>query len=380
MTQTSACAIGLMSGTSADGIDGVALELRENGGFAVIATCTAPYPQGVRRKIRAAAARRIRSPAQSGSLDLELAHLFAAAAELLIAKLGHRNITVVGSHGQTVNHSPDTAPPFTVQLGSGRKIAELLGLPVVSNFRDADLQAGGQGAPLVPAFHHAAFASAAQSRAVINIGGIANLTFLPRPPGATTGFDTGPGNTLLDGWCHSRFQRAYDANGDIARQGALQPELLDRLLADPYFSRPPPKSTGLDYFNAQWLEAKLRRWQGYGRASDQDILMTLTGLTAASIAAQVNRLHTDRIWVCGGGARNTLLLELLNDRSAPAVAVTSELGIDPQWVEAAAFAWMACRTINGLTSTLPAVTGAAYPAVAGIIHNPDRWQSRTGFR
>ena len=367
-----AYAIGIMSGTSADGIDGVVLEIGDSGSFQIVETCAVDYPDHIRSKVRDIARRRIGSAEESDNLDMELAHLFAAAAEKLIEQLGHREIAVVGSHGQTVNHSPDSDPAFTVQLGNGPKIASLLELPVVSNFREADMEAGGQGAPLAPGFHQAAFSDENESRVVINIGGISNITFLPRQNGEVTGFDTGPGNTLLDYWCRTHFDCEYDDNGNIAREGDLQLDLLDLLLKDPYFAQLPPKSTGLEYFNEKWLKDKMLYWEGYGHASNQDILMTLTYLTARAIADQVNLLQpaVDHAYVCGGGARNSLLMEILNDKARPVVSKTDEIGIDPKWVEASAFAWMAHRTLNGLTSTLPSVTGAGFPTVAGVVNIP----------
>jgi anhydro-N-acetylmuramic acid kinase len=371
-------AIGLMSGTSADGIDGVLLDIPGDGDFRIAEYESLAYPADTAKKIRKITAQCIETADHSKGLDLELAVLYADVANKLASRAGNRPISVIGCHGQTVNHSPYSDPPFTLQLGNGKTLARLTGTAVVTDFRSADIAAGGQGAPLAPAFHQAMFASQEESRAVVNIGGISNITLLPQAreksevPGNVSGFDTGPGNTLIDYWCRSYFGCNYDNHGDIGRQGTPQLDLLDLLIRDDYFLKSPPKSTGLDYFNPAWLREKLGLWEGMDHCSKEDVLATLTALTARCISDQLNWLQPSIVsaYVCGGGSNNSLLLELIQLNCNAQIHDTRMLGIDPQWVEAAAFAWMGLRTLHGLTSTLPSVTGASKPTVAGIIHHP----------
>ena len=369
----SALSIGLMSGTSADGVDGVLLELHDQAQPELHATCHRPYPDSTKKKIRKVTKRKIKDASQAAELDIQLARICAGVVHRLIEHAGPARITVVGCHGQTVHHSPNSTEPFSLQIGNAAELARLTNLPVVSDFRSADIQAGGQGAPLAPAFHQAVFASPTENRSVINIGGISNITYLPADPALeVTGFDTGPGNTLMDNWCRTHFNCAFDKNGDIAKTGQVQLDLLNILLQDPYLRLGTPKSTGLEYFNLKWLKEKLGIWEGYGQCSDADILTTLTEFTALSIAHALNDLTpgVSRGFLCGGGASNPLLVSMLARRTDFGLEPTTALGIDPQWVEAAAFAWMAYRTMQGLTSTLPSVTGASRPVIAGTLHTP----------
>ncbi len=366
-------AIGLMSGTSADGIDGVVLAITDHNQPGIAASLSASYPVATRNRVRELTARKITHQKQSGGLDIELTGLYAEVANQLIQEIAPRKVAVIGCHGQTVHHSPHSDPPFTIQLASGEQLARLTGHTTVTDFRSADIAMGGQGAPLACAFHQAVFANSEQHRAIVNIGGISNITWLPKDPNAEIiGFDTGPGNTFMDYWCRRHFNRNFDQDGEIARSGRIQPDLLALLLKDPYFDAPRPKSTGLEYFNEEWLQAVLDAWQGGARSNNTDILTTITALTASCIADQINTLQpsVDSVYLCGGGARNSLLVELIKQRTSATVESSLALGIDPQWVEAAAFAWMAWRTLNGLTSTLPSVTGASRATVAGTIHTP----------
>ncbi len=366
-------AIGLMSGTSADGIDGVVLKIEKNALPKIHSVQNLDYPQGLQKKIRKLISRKITHADQSEGLDDELAQLYAQVVTALIEKAGKIKISMVGCHGQTIHHSPSSDPPFSLQLGNGESLAQLINLPVVSNFRTADILAGGQGAPLAPAFHHAVFASPEHHRCVVNIGGISNITLLPGDdPDQVIGFDTGPGNTLMDYWCRTQFKCNFDNNGEFAKSGHIQLDLLALLLDDPYFTSAPPKSTGLEYFNKKWLNDKMHAWDGMGFSSNSDILTTLTALTAQTIANQINlvRPAVESAFISGGGAKNTVIMGMIREYTKINVVTTTELGIDPQWVEAAAFAWMAHRTLNGVTSTLPSVTGATQPTVAGDIHQP----------
>ena len=366
-------AIGLMSGTSADGIDGVVLGITGHDRFHIHSSLSADYPKETRTRIRKVSMRRIKHQNESDGLDNQLTGLYADVANQLIREAAPRKMAVIGCHGQTVHHSPASDPPFSIQLANGAELARLTGHVAVTDFRSADISMGGQGAPLVCAFHQAVFSHSAQHRAIVNIGGISNITLLPKDHDTgVIGFDTGPGNTFIDYWCRKHFNCDFDHDGGIARGGRIQPGLLDNFLKDSYFIAPRPKSTGLEYFNERWLKEALNTWEGRTRSNDTDILTTLTALTAHCITDQINALQppVDRVYLCGGGARNSLLAELIKDRLTARVESSLSLGIDPQWVEAAAFAWMAHRTLNGLTSTLPSVTGARCATVAGTVHHP----------
>jgi anhydro-N-acetylmuramic acid kinase len=268
-----------------------------------------------------------------------------------------------GCHGQTIRHRPETG--YTLQIGNAALLAELTGISVVANFRSRDVAAGGQGAPLVPAFHAAMFSSDATHRVIVNIGGIANLTDLPAH-GAVTGFDTGPGNVLLDLWIHRRLGKEYDHAGAWAQSGTVLAETLAAMLAEPYFAARPPKSCGRDLFNAGWLE-KFPLQQ----AAAQDVEATLVELSARSIAEAVAQYcpQADELYVCGGGAHNLAVLDRLR-RNLPRcrIATTAALGMDPDWVEAIAFAWLARQTLEGKPGNLPAVTGAGGGRVLGAIY------------
>ncbi len=372
-TEETVCVIGLMSGTSADGIDGVVLGITDHNQPCIDASLSVQYPAAIKNRVREITARKITDQSQSDGLDIELTRLYADAATRLIREITPRKAAVIGCHGQTVHHSPDSDPPFTIQLANGGELARLTGHAAVTDFRSADIAMGGQGAPLACAFHQAVFANSAQHRAIVNIGGISNITWLPKDPNAKIiGFDTGPGNTFMDYWCRRHFNRNFDQDGEIARSGRIQPDLLALLLKDPYFDAPRPKSTGLEYFNERWLQAALNAWGGGARSNNTDILTTLTALTANCIADQVNALKpsVEAVYLCGGGARNSLLADMIQRRTGAKVESSLALGIGPEWVEAAAFAWMAWRTLNGLTSTLPSVTGANRATVAGTVHTP----------
>ena len=362
-----------MSGTSADGIDGVVLKITGKGKLMIHATANSDYPNDVRDKIRRLTNRKITDASQLENLDIELTQHYAKVVGQLLATIDRKNISIIGCHGQTIRHSPHSNPPFSLQLGDGAELARLAKIAVVTDFRAADLAVGGQGAPLAPAFHQAAFASKTDNRSVINIGGISNITFLPADAqNDIIGFDIGPGNTLIDYWCRTHFDCDYDHNGEIAESGTIQLDFLDILLKDAYFSMPPPKSTGLEYFNQQWLEDKLGLWEGRDQSTNTDILTTLTALTARTIADQLNSMEpaTGIAYLCGGGTNNQVLVALLKQQTTTIIDTTATLGIDPQWIEAAAFAWIAYRTLNQLPSTLPTVTGASQPTIAGVISHP----------
>lgn len=361
--------VGLMSGTSMDGVDAALVDLTEAGRASLIATHTEAIPTTLLQTLTALSQNR-GTPDELGHSDHELGELFATAANALIRKSPESGpIKAIGSHGQTIRHVPDGANPFTLQLGDPNIIAERTGITTVADLRRRDMAAGGQGAPLVPAFHHAVFGSDTQHRALVNIGGIANLSWLPAGnESAGGGFDTGPGNGLMDSWAQHHLGEPFDRNGDWAASGQLQARILEGLLQEPYFDRPVPKSTGKELFNAAWLDAKLRQWPDTDPA---DVQRTLLELTALTITRQLPEARPLAVYVCGGGAKNVALMNRLRDLLEPdkvSVSTTSELGIDPQWVEAAAFAWLARQTMEGLAGNVPAVTGASGPRVLGGIY------------
>ncbi|HET6604927.1 MAG TPA: anhydro-N-acetylmuramic acid kinase [Xanthomonadaceae bacterium] len=360
--------IGLISGTSADGIDAVLVRFAP--ALQVLAALSLPYPHDLRARLLdlAQAPAPVLSLDELGHLDARLGEAFAEAALAVLqaAGAGAAQVAAIGSHGQTLRHRPDPPHAFSLQLGDPARIAERTGITTVADFRRRDIAAGGQGAPLMPAFHAAFLADAREPRAVLNLGGIANLTLLP-VRGAVTGFDTGPGNALLDAWIERQRGERFDRDGDYARSGTVDAALLQRLLADPWFAAPPPKSTGREVFHLHWLQAGLA-----GAPAAADVQATLLELTAASVAVQLRARQPDtaRLLVCGGGVHNRALMARLDAHLAPiGVESTAVHGLDPDHVEATGFAWLAQRTLAGEAGNLPAVTGAAGARVLGAIHH-----------
>jgi anhydro-N-acetylmuramic acid kinase len=361
--------IGLISGTSLDGIDAALVDLKAPVPRLVQALHT-PYDPTLQQHLRALSQPGGNEIDRLGELDRQVAIAFAGAVEDLLAQTGietHR-ISAIGSHGQTVRHRPTAEFPFTLQIGDPNTLAEMTGITTVADFRRRDMAAGGEGAPLVPAFHQAVLQTTGQARVVLNLGGIANITCLP-PDKATPikGYDTGPANTLLDAWISRHHDQAYDRNGDWARSGRLIGTLLRDLRADPYFSLSPPKSTGTEYFNLTWLESRLTA-QAYKAADVQHTLAELTAVTVAD-AISTEGLADGEILVCGGGVHNLFLMQRLQQLlPAGRVCSTAVYGLDPDWVEAMAFAWLAQRTLNGLSGNLPSVTGARRAVTLGAIY------------
>ena len=303
-----------------------------------------------------------------GRLDTALGRAFAAAALQVLQSsgVGADRITAIGSHGQTLWHRPGGDLPFTWQIGDASIIAQSTGIATVADFRRRDIAAGGEGAPLMPAFHRAVLGNSREARAVLNLGGIANLTWLA-PDGTTFGFDTGPASCLMDGWIERHRAARFDRDGAWAASGHVSTGLLERLLAEPYFERRAPKSTGRELFNLAWLDQRL---QEVPPLAPQDVQATLCELSAASIAAGLHQAGAAaRLIVCGGGTHNANLLQRLAAR-VPAVPIepSSRYGIDVDFVEAAGFAWLAARTIAGRAGNIPSVTGARYPVILGAIH------------
>jgi anhydro-N-acetylmuramic acid kinase len=354
-----------------DGIDAALVKI-DNQSCTVKAAVSPPYPDSIRQRLELL----VTPPHQTdlariGALHTGIAHAFAAAVTDLLAasSVEATDIVALGSHGQTVFHQPGTKEPFSMQLGDPGTLAALTGITVVADFRNADLALGGQGAPLVPAFHRWAFGSLQNDRAVVNIGGIANVTLL-HADGTTTGFDTGPGNGLLDLWCSKHRSTPYDNDGQWAATGTVDSGLLKQMRAEPYFKMAPPKSTGREYFNFGWLTTQLD--QCPSSPSAQDIQATLSELTAIEIATAIQSIPACKeIAVCGGGAHNLDLMQrirnLLPGRS---VDTTARWGMDPSWVEAAAFAWLARQRLQGKPSNVPAVTGATAPICLGGVYLP----------
>ncbi|MDV0438724.1 anhydro-N-acetylmuramic acid kinase [Xanthomonas sacchari] len=361
--------LGLMSGTSADGIDAALVRFGHDGNPQLQLGRTYVWaPQQRAALIALGEGGDIASLDALGQLDAEVAIAFAEAALRLLddAGVAPAAVRAIGSHGQTVRHRPLANPAFTWQLGDGNRIAELTGIATVCDFRRRDVAAGGHGAPLMPAFHAAMLGAAHEDRAVLNLGGIGNLTLLPAH-GAVRGFDTGPANALLDAWCQRHRGQPYDAGGAFAASGAVDANLLQRLLADPWFALPPPKSTGREQFHLRWLEACLDT-PAPAPASVQATLLELTAATVAD-ALLAQQPATRQLLVCGGGVHNPLLLARLQAR-LPGVQVqsTQAQGLDPDYIEAMGFAWLARQTLAGLPGNLPSVSGARGPRILGAIH------------
>ncbi len=361
--------LGLMSGTSADGIDAALVQFPSTGGCRFVHGHTHPWEPELRAELIALGeGGSVDSLDTLGRIDAQIGLSFAAAANALLEASGvdRAQVRAIGSHGQTVRHRPLADPAFTLQLGDANRIAEATGITTVADFRRRDVAAGGQGAPLMPAFHLAMLGHNNEDRAILNLGGIANLTLIPCG-GTPRGFDTGPANALMDAWCQRHQGVPFDADGAFAASGQVDEALLAQWQAEPWFALPPPKSTGREQFHLEWAEAALA-----GRTlAAADVQATLLELTAATVAdALLAHLPgVRRVLVCGGGVRNPQLLQRLGAR-LPGVVVESSAvhGLDPDYMEAMGFAWLAQRTLDGLAGNLPSVTGAEGPRILGAIH------------
>lgn len=359
-----------MSGTSVDAVD-VALVNFDSGRPIVESVLNWPIPFGLRADIISICTPGNNEIERMGRLDGEIGELFATAANALLVQTGLKSADVcaIGSHGQTIRHRPTPPQPFTLQIGNPSIIAHQTGITTVADFRRADMAVGGQGAPLVPAFHNAVFRSSNYNRVVVNIGGMANLTVIEKDLSKPIiGFDTGPGNVLINSWIEQRQQKTYDRDGQWAASGLVVGGLLELMLRDPYFSTPPPKSTGREHFHLQWIEKKLAEFGA--TVKDEDVQATLTALTAATIANDIKKFasSSEEIYVCGGGVHNRALMRHLHEFIAPRkVLSTSSLGVDPDFVEAATFAWLARCAMNRVSGNLPSVTGAQKNVILGAI-------------
>jgi anhydro-N-acetylmuramic acid kinase len=359
--------LGLISGTSLDAIDAALVDF-DVAPLRILATSATPFEPHLKRRISALIDQADRVALDEiGQIDVELGQAFAQAALALMqsARISADRVAAIGSHGQTLRHRPDLGVPFTWQIGDPNTIAEMTGVSVVAAFRRRDVVAGGQGAPLLPVFHDQVFRSEHEERVIGNLGGIANITILTRDSNVT-GFDTGPANRLLDAWIAQHLGKDFDAQGAWAASGRVDDTLLRELLDEPYLRLPPPKSTGRELFNLPWLENKL----GLFSRSPHDVQATLQQFTACTLAAAVRQYAPGAaLYICGGGAHNLGLLKAISALIAPnRVASTAALGLDPDYVEAVAFAWFAKRTLEGLTSSAGSVTGAKGARVLGGVY------------
>lgn len=370
--------LGLISGTSADGIDVALVRFADDAARArcqLVQGRTYRWDEALRARLLALGQGGEASLDEVGTLDVRIAQAFAQAALQLLDEAGvaATQVRALGSHGQTVRHRPAGAAgdgrwPFTLQLGDGHVIAERTGIATVADFRRRDVAAGGHGAPLLPALHAALLRAHGETRAVLNLGGIANLTLLPAAASAlpVRGFDTGPANALLDAWCARHHGSAFDAGGAFAASGQVDAALLARLLAEPWFALPPPRSSGREQFHLDWVSAQL-----HGTEAAQDVQATLLELTAASIAAALRATQPDtqRLLVCGGGVHNPVLMRRIAAHLSGLVVESSAVqGVDPDLVEAMGFAWLAREALAGRPGNLPEVTGARGPRVLGVLY------------
>ncbi len=355
--------IGLMSGTSLDGVDAVLLKFSASA-HRIVGESFTPFDDALRTKLLALHKPQSDEIHKAAVIGNEMAHIYAQAVRELLRKtrINSASVQAIGCHGQTIRHRPDAG--YTIQLGNGALLAELTRSIVVCDFRSRDIAAGGEGAPLVPAFHQAMFAHSSIHRVIVNIGGIANLTDLGS--GAIRGFDTGPGNMLMDTWTQQHLGMPFDQDGAWAKGGRCRDDLLHALLANEYFSRNPPKSTGRELFHLAWLHKQLS-----GKENPRDVQATLLELTVISIARAIKSYcrGVEEIYVCGGGTGNSALMSRLA-AALPDVpfATTAKLGVDPDWVEACAFAWLARQALLLRPGNLPSVTGATGPRILGAIY------------
>lgn len=368
--------IGLMSGTSIDAIDAVLVDFSTQTPT-LINALNYPIPNSLRADLQALCQPGDNEIERMGYADTQLGSLFAEAVNELLNKSNTpaKNICAIGSHGQTIRHTPEGNHPFTIQIGDANQIAERTGITTVADFRRRDMAAGGQGAPLVPAFHAAVFGdnefqSPEHTRVILNIGGISNITVLPvKADYAVSGFDTGPGNGLMDAWVQKNKQQNFDQNGQWAATGNVNKTLLTQLLSSDFLSKTPPKSTGRELFNLNWLEQQLSAVSE--NIPEVDVQATLCEFTAISITDAINQHGNEatEVIVCGGGARNHFLMKRLSEHLKQIdVNTTDDLGLPAEWVEAAAFAWLARETLANRPGNVPSVTGADHPVVLGGIY------------
>ena len=383
--------VGVMTGTSVDGLDVALVDVaggtagEGRGTVSIVMAATLAFPRALAKDLRELCSPGMDEVARVGAADARLGDFIGTSVVACLRSWGvpRREVRAIGCHGQTIRHHPAASPPFTVQIGDANRVAEITGIDTVADFRRRDIAAGGEGAPLAPLFHAALFRDPTRHRAIVNIGGIANATLLAACSPDVLGFDTGPGNALLDAWIGHCREDAYDRDGAWARRGTTSPALLRTLQEDPFIAREPPKSTGKERYHLGYVENACRRAQesGAGKASEElaavDVQATLAEFTAWSIAETVRRWRAtlaatsarDEVVLCGGGRRNAYLAERLAAHlDGWRLATTDDLGIDGDALEAAAFAWFAHRTLEKLPSNVPAVTGAHGSRVLGAVH------------
>lgn len=359
--------IGVMSGTSLDGVDVVAVDFTSEKPI-LLGIHHAVIPPNLRQELMALSLDQPKRISIIGVTQTQLAQVYAESINNLLKKLNlsAKDILAIGCHGQTVYHNPFGPYPSTIQLNDPSLIAAQTGITTVADFRRKDLAYGGQGAPFVPIFHQALFANQQDTVIVLNIGGIANISVI-RPNQTTLGYDTGPGNMLMDAWIQHAYNKNFDFNGQWASSGQPVQTLLDELLADPYFKQPSPKSTGREYFNLNWLQSHLK-----GHEKPENIQATLLWLTVESIAHEVTQFQTGKLLVCGGGAHNQALMRQLTIQLPQwQVATTDKEGVSGDAMEAMAFAWLAKQTMLHRSGNLPEVTGAQRKAILGGIYFAD---------
>lgn len=359
--------VGMISGTSVDGVDAVLAEIRAQD-CRILKATTTPYPPPLLARLQSLIEAPETSLRDLGALDVAVGRFFAHCALKLISAAGHKpaEIAAIGSHGQTVYHEPRGGEPFTMQVGDPNVIAAQTEITTTADFRRLDVALGGQGAPLVPAFHAWRFRHPHEARVVLNIGGIANITAIA-PGYPATGCDTGPGNTLLDLWVRTRLRETFDRDGRWAASGTVDESLLRACLSESFFAAPAPKSTGRELFHSAWLDERLG---SVGAVRDEDVQATLAELAATTISTAIRReLPSCReIIVCGGGVHNSDLMNRLRRLTPARVTTTDEYGVPADWVEATAFAWLARARLNGLAGNIPSVTGARREAVLGGVY------------
>jgi len=365
--------LGIMSGTSLDGVDTVIMDFSQTSPQMIACGFTV-MPDDLRKSLANLCLRGEATLLELGELDNRLGHLYAKSVQdlLLSSGISTTDIRAIGCHGQTVWHSPQGRHPFTMQIGDANIIAALTGITTVADFRRKDMAYGGQGAPLVPAFHQALFADPQQLTVVLNMGGISNISILQAGE-PTRGYDTGPGNVLLDAWIERHQGHAYDKDAQWAQQGQVNTPLLQHLLAEPFLAQPAPKSTGRELFSLAWLLAQLK---SFPDVAPVDVQATLVEFTATTIRDELLKLPETQqskvLLACGGGAKNPLLMARLQDMLSDwTLGTTTASGLDIDYVEAAAFAWLAHQRIHNLPGNVPAVTGATKAVSLGVIYPAD---------
>ena len=351
--------IGVMSGTSLDGVD-VALCEIDATHCRLLASYEHPFPTKLKEEVLHIITHAV-TLQTIGELDIKLGRLFAEAINTFIEtnSLSRENIKAIGLHGQTLWHEPDSSYPFSMQLGSANEVVTATGIDVIADFRGADVANGGEGAPFAPAFHQEIFSHLGNNIAVVNIGGMANISYLGNE---LLGWDIGCGNVLMDSFMQRSQHKAYDKEGAFAKSGSVNMELLQAMLKDEYFAKLPPKSTGREYFNVAWLDAYLQDFQGI---SDMDIQRTLLELTAVSIANEANRLQVAKLIICGGGAKNSFLMQRLDALCRAEIAKSDAYGVSSDFLEAMIFAWLAYKRVHRQAVNLKSVTGAKKNAILG---------------